>query len=111
MSMHRWLNQWSAPDSTDLFDCDDDRDFPVRIALHCPFGRNRGWLLLGPRPDGSVYGTDDLDALAAIVPPLQRTIFSVVEREKELRVAKAGLKRLAARISELEAAIAENGYG
>jgi len=104
-SVHRWLSQWKAPNSIDLIDCDDDRDFPVRMALHCPFGKNRGWLLLGPRPDGSVYGTDDLDALAAIVPPLQRTIFSVVEREKERRIAKAGLDRLAARISHLEVAI------
>jgi len=104
-SVHRWLSQWKAPDSVDLIDRDDDRDFPVRMALHCPFGKNRGWLLLGSRPDGSLYGTDDLDALAAIVPPLQRTIFSVVEREKERRTAKAGLDRLAARISHLEVAI------
>jgi hypothetical protein len=106
-----WLSRWEPPDSTDLFDRDDDRDFPVRMALRCPLGRIRGWLLLGPRPDGSLYGTDDLDALAAIAPPLRRTIFSVVEREREGRIAKAGMERLAARISELEAAIAENGYG
>jgi hypothetical protein len=101
----RWLSRWRAPPSTDLFDQDDDRDFPIRMALKCPFGKERGWLLLGPRPDGSLYGKDDLDALAAVAPPLGRTIFSVLEREKEQRSAKAGLNRLTAKICKLEAAL------
>ena len=41
----------------------DDPLFPVRLSLHCPFSRRSAWLLLGPRPDGSLYGRDDLDAL------------------------------------------------
>jgi hypothetical protein len=110
-SVHYWLSRWKAPALAGLFDQADDRDFPIRMALRCPYGAIRGWLLLGPRPDGSLYGTDDLDALKAIAPSLRRTIFSVVEREKERRAAKAGLDRLVARISELEAALAENGDG
>ena len=51
---YRWLTRWKAPAVTDLFDQDDDRDFPIRMALRCPFGGVRGWLLLGPRPDGSI---------------------------------------------------------
>jgi hypothetical protein len=104
-AVRRWLEPWKRPASIDLFDQDNDRDFPVRMMLQCPFGTVRGWLLLGPRPDGSLYGTDDLDALAAIAPPLRRTIFSVAEREKERRSAKVSLDRLAARISELEIAL------
>jgi hypothetical protein len=107
----RWLDRWVAPQLTDLFDRDEDRDFPVRMALHCPFGKARGWLLLGRRPDGSLYGSEDLDALAAIAPPLRRALFSVAERERERRAAKVGVDRLAARISKLEAALMENGYG
>jgi len=87
----------------DLFDQDDDRDFPVRMTLRCPFGKVCGWLLIGPRPDGSLYGADDLNALAAIAPPLERTIFSVLERENEQRAVKANLARLAAKIEEIEA--------
>jgi hypothetical protein len=104
----RWLGRWKAPPPTDLFDQDDDRDFPIRMALRCPFGRARGWLLLGPRPDGTLYGKDDLDALAAIAPRLRQTIFSVLEREKDQRAAKADLDRLAAKICKLEAALALN---
>jgi hypothetical protein len=112
----RWLRRWREPALTGLFDQDDDRDFPIRMALRCPFGKERGWLLLGPRPDGSLYGKDDLDALAAIALRLRQTIFSVLEREKEQRAAKAGLDRLAAKICKLEAALVpkqtrQNGDG
>jgi hypothetical protein len=100
-----WLGQWNAPALTDLFDQDADQDFPIRMALRCPFGKIRGWLLLGPRPDGSLYGTDDLDALATIAPPLRRTIYSVVEREKERRTTEAKVEQLAARIIELETTV------
>jgi hypothetical protein len=100
---YRWLNRWKAPTLNDLFDQDDDRDFPVRMALRCPFAKVCGWLLIGPRPDGTLYGADDLDALAAIAPPLERTIFSVLEREKDQRAVKANLARLAAKIEEIEA--------
>jgi hypothetical protein len=101
----RWLKRWKATASTALFDQDDDRIFPIRMALKCPFGKVRGWLLLGPRPDGSLYGQDDLDALAAVAPRLRQTIFLVLEREKEQRAAKACLDRLAAKIGKLEAAV------
>ena len=101
----RWLERWKASPSTVLFDQDDDRDFPIRMALKCPLGRVRGWLLLGPRPDGSIYGKDDLEALAAIAPRLRQTIFLVLEREKEQRAARARLNRLAAKIGKLEAAL------
>jgi hypothetical protein len=44
--------------------------FPVRVALRseCADGSQpvQGWLALGPRPDGSSYSSDDLDALAEV---------------------------------------------
>jgi hypothetical protein len=110
-SVHHWLNRWKAPALAGLFDQADDRDYPIRMALRCPYGAIRGWLLLGPRPDGSLYGTDDFNALESIAMPLRRTIFSVAEREKERQAAKAGLDQLVAKISKLEAALAENGDG
>ena len=102
---HRWFRRWAMPSSIELFDQDGDRDFPIRMALRCPFGEVRGWLLLGPRPDGSIYGSDDLDALAAIAPPLRRTIFSVLAREKEQHRTRASQQRLAAKVIALEASV------
>jgi len=101
-SAKRWMKRWQAPRSVDLFDRSDDREFPLRMALRCPLGNVRGWLLLGARPDGSFYGKDDLDALAAVARPLQRTIISVQSREKEQRTIRTRLKQLDARVIELE---------
>jgi hypothetical protein len=77
----RLLRGWKPPQSIQLLDRDERGAFSLRIALRCPLGRVRGWLLLGPRPDGSFYGRDDLDALREIAMPFQRTLFAVAERE------------------------------
>lgn len=81
-SARRLLRGWTPPQRDDVRLSRNDNDpFPLRLALRCPLGRDRGWLLLGPRPDGSFYGSDDIEALTEIAPPLQRTLFSVAERE------------------------------
>jgi hypothetical protein len=55
--------------------------FPLQLALRCPFGGHHGWLLLGPRPDGSSYGKDDAEALEAVLPALRRALLTSLERE------------------------------
>jgi len=102
-SAARWARRWRAPASIDLFDRDDDPKFPLRIALRCPLGKVRGWLLLGPRPDGSFYGKEELEALAEIARPLRQVIFAVLVREKQQRNTRARLDQLAAKIIDLEA--------
>ena len=57
-------------------------NFPLQLALRCPFGGHHGWLQLGPRPDGSNYGKDDTRALEAVLPPLRRALLSSLERAK-----------------------------
>ncbi len=79
----RWAKDWQVPVSVGLFDCAPDSQFPLRMALKCPFGSVRGWLLLGPRPDGSLYGRDEVGALAVIAPALRRALFAAREREME----------------------------
>lgn len=56
--------------------------FPLQLALRCPFGGHHGWLLLGPRPDGSSYGKDDTEALEAVLPALRRALLASRERER-----------------------------
>lgn len=105
----RWVRDWQ-PATDGLFSHEvRDRMFPVRMALRCPFGSIRGWLLLGPRPDGSLYGTDDLDALADIAPPLRRALIASRRREhghaQEARWRRAvarSNRQLLARINDLE---------
>lgn len=97
------------PATAELIGRDDEESFPLHMALRCPLGSVRGWLLLGPRPDGSFYGKDDIEALTAIAPPLQRTLFQVAEREREEsrrmasnRELRRALELVSARLSALE---------
>jgi hypothetical protein len=97
------------PDSPRPFEIDRSSDFPVRMALHCPFGSLRGWLLLGERPDGTPYARDELDALLFVAPSLKRAFFSARERELEREAEQAkqqslrkAVQSLAARLSALE---------
>lgn len=98
-----WADQW--PQAADrLFSQDaGNGQFPVRMALRCPFGTIRGWLLLGPRPDRSLYGKDELEALAEIALPLRRALLAARHRELEKSQA-AKLRREAARLAAQQSA-------
>ena len=83
--------------------------FVLHMPLHCPFGSLRGWLLLGPRPDGSAFARDDVDALMAISGPLRTALFAAREREKERardqaarRSIRTDLAVVLARVAALE---------
>ena len=88
-SARRLLRGWMAPEAVDLISRGNGDPFPLRMALRCPLGSVRGWLLLGPRPDGSYFGKDDLEALAEIAPSLQRTLYLVAGREADARRHRA----------------------
>jgi hypothetical protein len=98
----RLLKNWNAPETPLQIDRDDDGAFPLRMALRCPFGTVRGWLLLGPRPDGSFYGKDDLAALADIARPLQRSLFAVAEQEAEQRRNQQHIRKLTDAVQSVE---------
>lgn len=97
------LKDWCPPETTGPIDRDDCNAFPLRMPLRCPFGSVRGWLFFGPRPDGSFYGRDDLEALIAIATPLQRALFQVAERESEehrRRTRRQAMSRSLASVNE-----------
>jgi hypothetical protein len=78
----RQAQAWAKRSFPDLADGAEDGLFPVRLSLHCPFSGRRAWLLLGPRPDGSLYGRDDLEALDAIRPAIRHALSWALDREK-----------------------------
>jgi hypothetical protein len=87
----------------------EDPLFPLRIPLtsgHRADDAPVGWLLLGPRPDGSLYGKDELDALHAIVDPVARAVRIVQLREAREHESRAGAARHGRRIKALEKAVA-----
>lgn len=52
----------------------NDALFPTRLALEAEAIGRVGWLVLGPRPDGSSYGKDEREVLSEIADPIARAI-------------------------------------
>lgn len=51
-----------------------DTTFPIRVPLQADGSGRVGWLLVGPRPDGSLYGKDERKTLAQIADPVARAL-------------------------------------
>jgi len=105
-STRRLLRDWQPNAEVDQIGRDDDAPFPLAMALRCPLGSPPAWLLLGPRPDGSFYGRDDLKALEEIALPLQRSLFLVALREqseqRQERRQRSLVRQLASLTARLE---------
>lgn len=106
-----WRQGWRPAGEGLALDCDrSDPLFPLRIRLDADRRRGRGtvgWILLGPRPDGSFYGKDEQEALAEIASPIARAIQIVKTRERREAEARAEAGELKARIARLEEKLGE----
>jgi hypothetical protein len=99
-----WLDRRAA---TGADDGGGQPVFKVAVPLVDPLGEvTLGWLLVGPRPDGTTCNRDERAALAAAAEPIARAIAAVQARdEREGRLlagVREGLKALEARLSNLE---------
>ena len=80
----------------------DDHLLPLRIALgHLP-ERGPAFLLLGPRPDGTMPGKDEREAARAVADPLARALAVTVRRTARDHTLHTTLADLAARLARLE---------
>ncbi|PQM26315.1 hypothetical protein CVO77_14745 [Sphingopyxis lindanitolerans] len=101
-----WLAAW-APPAGDALDCDRrDPLFPVRVPLDADGHGRIGWLLIGPRPDGSFFGKDEREALAEIADPVARAVDIVRTREAREAKQESRLAALAERLHGLESLLA-----
>ncbi|HET9810984.1 MAG TPA: hypothetical protein VFP53_04730 [Sphingomicrobium sp.] len=100
------VTQWFAefqpkPDEHSLDCVPEDRVFPLRMEIETTAGAF-GWLLVGPRPDGSIAGNDEQEALEKIATTLGRSIRIVLTREKEKDELLAMIRGYGERIERLE---------
>lgn len=88
-----WRERSAPGANTQALDCQPEEPlFPLRMKLcvgHSRCDEPIGWILLGPRPDGSFFGKDEREALAGVLDPVARAIQIVQVRERE----KASLER------------------
>jgi hypothetical protein len=97
--VEEWRSGWK-PVVREGLDWDKhDRLFTMRVPLDADAHGRIGWLLLGPRPDGSFYGKDERAALAEIADPVARAIEIV-------RIRDQREQRQESRITAMEQSIA-----
>ena len=84
--------------------CDPaDRLFPIRVPL-VPGADEQpiGYVLVGPRPDGSIPSRDEQKALADVSEPIGRAVRTVLKREERERSVAELILANTRRIEELE---------
>jgi len=88
----------------------EEGDLPLTVPLRIGHRQAEiGALLVGPRPDGSLPGKDEREALAEIADPVARAIRIVRERERREARADARARDSETRIAAVEAALAKLG--
>jgi hypothetical protein len=82
-----------------------DLMFPLRVPLvpSSDVEEPIGFLLVGPRPDGSIPSKEEQKALAGVSEPIARAIRTVIKREAREEKVAALIESNARRIGELEA--------
>ena len=85
-----------------------DRLFPVRLPL-VPSSDDVapiGYILVGPRPDGSIASKDEQSALREVSESIARGVRNVIKREARERQVTDRIEASARRIEQLEALLA-----
>jgi hypothetical protein len=86
-----------------------DKLFPIRVPL-VPSSDDEepiGYLLVGPRPDGSIPSRDEQKALKEVSESIARAIRTVIKREAREREVAELIEANTQRIEELEALLAQ----
>jgi GAF domain-containing protein len=106
-AVSEWQSAWHPAAGEHTLDCKRrDAMFPLRARLCIETGdepETIGWLLLGPRPDGSFFGKDEREAVEAVAGSVARAIHIAQLREKREAQAEArltGLEKLIARLTD-----------
>ena len=84
-AVERWLAANPLPvggGTADLVCRRGDDPFPLRVPLRADGIGPVGWLLLGPRPDGTFYGREERAALREIADPVARALAVAFDRER-----------------------------
>jgi len=109
-AVERWRSSKIGSDyATD--GCDpEDRLFPIRLPLVPGSGDEApiGFILVGPRPDGSIPSRDEQKALSDVSESIARGVRTVIKREERERGVAEIIAENSRRIAELEARLASS---
>jgi hypothetical protein len=104
-----WKRGWRRAAGDGALDCARaDPLFPLRVRLCIDSGESAetiGWLVLGPRPDGSFFGKDEREALEHVAGPIARAIHIARLREQRDADAEKRLSTIECLIQKIASAI------
>ena len=84
-------------------DCDKaDPVFPVRVPLEAEGHGRVGWLLLGARPDGSLFGKTERDVIEEIAEPVARAVQVALRREEREAAYRRSFEAIERRFQSIE---------
>jgi hypothetical protein len=96
-----WWQKWNPPSRAGI-DCErSDPLFPIRVPLEAEGHGCVGWLLLGPRPDGSLFGKSEYDAIEEIAEPVARAVQVALRRQEREQEVEARFQVIERAISKL----------
>jgi len=84
-----------------------DALFPVRLPLGKAPSGSKIWLLIGPRPDGTLFRREDLDAVRSTFPALKQALASALMREALNAAVDRREKRLRTELGEIRARLGD----
>ena len=99
-ALAEWLQAYQPAECRDAVCRSTDATFPIRVPLESKTddGGPIGWLLVGPRPDGSLPSKDEQRALADVAGPITRAIRVVGRREQREHALEQRIEALEARM-------------
>jgi hypothetical protein len=107
------VEEWR--ERTPDWDCGDnichshDKLFPLRLPLRPGEGEEvLGFILVGPRPDGSLPSRDEQKALKEVAEPIARAVKNVVKRVAYERRLESMIESTSRRLSALEERLGES---
>ena len=103
-----WKNEAPGWDCGEDICDSSDRLFPIRVPLRPTEDAQEplGFILVGPRPDGSGISKDEQKALAQVAEPVARAIRNVIKRVSQERRIEDLIEDNRRRIEDLEARLA-----
>jgi hypothetical protein len=110
--VEEWREQTQNWDCADQICHSTDKLFPIRVAL-TPGEEEEplGFILVGPRPDGSVPSKDEQKALKEVAEPIARAVRNVIRRVAYERRLESMIEASSRRLDELEARINDPSFG
>jgi hypothetical protein len=96
-----WLKEFDPATCRDEVCASSDRVFPIRVPLQSKAndGEWIGWLLIGPRPDGSILSKDEQRAIGDVAGPITRAIRIITRREQREKALESRIEALEAYLS------------